>query len=169
MRSSPERDLRAALERVVPRMRAARDEDCERRPAPGKWSAKELLGHLIDSASNNHQRFVRARFRDDLCFDGYDQNAWVQAGAYELAPWSELVDLWEGLNLQIARVVEATPEEALTRPRTDHCLDRIAWEAVPTDEPATLEYFVRDYMGHLAHHLRQIESGLAPEPVRQRG
>ena len=156
MRSSPENNLRATLTRVVPRMRTARDEDCERRPAPGKWSAKELLGHLIDSASNNHPRFVEAAARDDLVFDGYDQDQWVAAQHYQDMPWLELVTLFESLNLHLARVMEAVPTVVRERLVRVHSLDRIAWRPVPVDAPATLEYLMADYVDHLEHHLAQF-------------
>ena len=149
--------LRALVRSAAASLRELSEEQAATPPAPGKWSPVQVVGHMIDSASNNHQRFVRARFKEDLLFEGYDQDAWVEAGAYQAAPWSELLDLWETLNLQIARVVETTPAQALTRARTDHCLDHIAWKTVPADEPVTLDYFVRDYLGHLAHHLHQIQ------------
>ena len=75
----------------------------ERRPAADKWSAKEIVGHLVDSASNNHQRFVRARWADDLVFPTYDQDAWVSAQQYQHAPWGELVTLWRTFQLSAAR------------------------------------------------------------------
>lgn len=124
--------------------------------APGKWSPAEIVGHLVDSASNNHQRFVRARFQDTLVFPGYEQDAWVAAQAYRDAPWAETVALWRSFNLHLARVMEATPEDQLTRPRAEHNLHRIAWKTVPEDQPTTLAYFMDDYVGHLEHHLRQI-------------
>ena len=137
-------------------------------PAPGKWSPAEIIGHLIDSASNNHQRFVRARFRADLRFDGYDQDAWVQAQAYRSAPWLGLIELWVAFNLHLARVIENTPHDVLTAEREDHNLDLLAWEAVPAEKPVTLEYFMRDYVAHMKHHLRQIDPTLAEPPSRQR-
>jgi len=161
-------ELRAVVQGATPKLRAMTEDQAEHRPAPGKWSPKEILGHLIDSASNNHQRFVRARSTEDLRFPGYPQDDWVLAGDYVNAPWSELVALWESFNLQIARVVAHTPANVLQRERPEHNLDQIAWEDVPRSEPATLAYFVRDYCSHMCHHLRQIDPSLAPEPRMQR-
>lgn len=148
--------LVASVERAVPRLRALSDDAASRPPAPGKWSPKEVLGHLIDSASNNHGRFVRAQFAEDLVFLGYDQEKWVAAGHYADAPWDDLIALWRGFNLHIARVMANAPEEIRRAPRTKHNLDRVAWTAVPSDQPATLEYFMNDYIDHLEHHLGQI-------------
>lgn len=124
--------------------------------APGKWSAREVVGHLIDSASNNHQRFVRAQFQADLEFPGYDQDAWVSAQNYAEAPWPDLVQLWIAFNTHLARVMDAVPEAVRVRPVTKHNLDQIAWATVPAEHPTTLDYFMADYVDHLEHHLRQI-------------
>ncbi len=130
--------------------------DSARRPVPGKWSPKEIVGHLIDSASNNHQRFVRVQFQDDLIFPGYDQDAWVTAQYYQEAPWSALVELWQAYNLHLARVMAATPEAARLRQHRRHNFHQIAWQTIPEGEPTTLDYFMRDYVTHLRHHLSQI-------------
>ena len=151
-------DLVATVERVARELAAVPAETASRRPAPGKWSAQEIVGHLVDSASNNHQRFVRARWQEDLVFPGYDQDAWVAAQRYDLADWRELVALWRGFNLQIARVMEGTPEDVRLRAHSRHNLDQIAWRAVPADRATTLDYFMRDYVAHLQHHLRQIQT-----------
>jgi DinB superfamily len=124
--------------------------------APGKWSPREIVGHLIDSASNNHRRFVVGRWQDDLIFDGYAQDDWVNAQQYREAPWADLVMLWSHFNRHMARVMASVPEAVRTRPRATHNLDRIAWRPLPADLPATLDYFMDDYVGHLRHHLKQI-------------
>jgi len=124
--------------------------------AAGKWSAKQVIGHLIDSAANNHQRFVRAQFSNDLVCPGYDQEVWVEVQRYNDEPWSRLVQLWRHYNLHLAHVMSVVPKAARTKLRTSHNLDRIAWQTVGTTEPVTLEYFMRDYVAHLQHHLDQI-------------
>lgn len=148
-------DFRQTVDRAAGSLLALSDAQAARRPAPGKWSRKEIIGHLIDSASNNHGRFVRAQLQDDLVFAGYDQEAWVRIQRYQDRPWADLVRLWQAYNHHIAAVMAATDAHALTRPRTRHNLDELAWQAVSTTEPATLDYFMRDYVAHLKHHLRQ--------------
>ena len=138
------------------RLLALTEAESEKRPRPGKWSPKEVLGHLIDSAANNHQRFVRAQFTDDLVFPGYAQDDWVRVQRYQEAPWEELIRLLKAYNLHLLRVVAAIPEDALTRRRTRHNLHQLAWRAVPESEAVTLEVFIHDYVGHLKHHLGQI-------------
>ena len=64
------------------------------RPSATAWSIKEIIGHLIDSAAHNHQRFVRAQSQADLVFPGYDQDDWVRAQAYNSAPWGPLVNVF---------------------------------------------------------------------------
>ena len=149
-------DLRDVVEDATPRLRALSDAESSKAPAPGKWSPKEVIGHLIDSAANNHQRFVRAQFQDDLVFPGYQQEKWVSAQAYGRAPWTDLVDLWRNYNLHLARVMAAMPADVRRKARERHNLHEIAWNAVPQDQPATLEYFLRDYVDHMRHHLAQI-------------
>lgn len=149
-------ELREVVERAAPLLSALSDEESARACAPGKWSPREIIGHLIDSASNNHQRFVRAQFQDDLIFPTYAQEDWVRAQSYCDAPWEELLSLWQSYNLQLARVMAAVPQQARYKEHRKHNLHLIAWQPVPKDKPATLDYLMRDYVGHLKSHLRQI-------------
>ena len=148
-------ELQAALGRATPQLLAISDERAARRPAPGKWSCKEVIGHLIDSASNNHERFVRAQLQDELVFPGYDQDDWIRVQRYQDRAWPELVSLWRELNLHIAHVMQSMSAHDRLRARTHHNLHEIAWKTVPSGEPTTLEYFLRDYVAHMEHHLRQ--------------
>jgi len=128
----------------------------------GQWSPKQIVGHLIDSAANNHHRFVRAQFTHDLICPGYDQDTWVDTQKYNDEPWTDLVQFWASYNLHLAHVISVMPEEALSRIRTEHNLDKIAWKTVDKNSPTTLEYFIRDYAGHMRHHLSQILGSLTP-------
>ena len=149
-------DLRSIVDREATRL-VAIPADTARTPiAPGKWSPQEIIGHLVDSASNNHGRFVRAQLHDDLIFPGYEQDAWVRLQDYVATDWIALVALWRAFNHHIAHVIDHVEEGVATRKRTRHNLDEIASKGVPKSEPVTLEYFVRDYVDHLKHHLAQI-------------
>lgn len=149
-------ELREAVEKALPLLLTLTDEESARPAAPDKWSPREIIGHLIDSASNNHQRFVRAQFQDDLIFPRYSQEDWVRVQRYSEAPWRELVTLWHAFNLQLARVMAAVPEEVRTRERKQHNFHQIGWQVVPETETTTLDYLMSDYVGHLKNHLRQI-------------
>jgi len=115
------------------------------KPEPAHWSKKEILGHLIDSAGNNHQRFVRAQFTPLLEIPSYEQEQWVQRQAYHTEPWPDLVNLWLLFNRHLLHIVKAMPPDVL-----DHQLVIAGRPAVP------LSFVVTDYLHHLEHHLEQI-------------
>jgi hypothetical protein len=158
MPTEPEsaRRLRAAIAAAMPLLHAMSEADSARPRAPGKWSPRQIIGHLIDSATNNHQRFVRAALQDDLVFPGYAQEQWVELQRYQERPWSDLLALWSGFNRHIVSVMVAVPEAVRLRVRAKHNLDEIATHAPKRPEQATLDYFMLDYVDHLEMHLRQI-------------
>lgn len=149
-------DFRSTVVKATERLRTISAEKSARKSSPDKWSIKEVLGHLIDSAANNHQRFVRAQFTDDLVFPGYEQENWVNAQKYNDEAWSDMVQLWSSYNLHLLHVIAAIPEATLLRARIRHNLDQIALQPVDKNDPTTLDYFVRDYLVHMKHHLDQI-------------
>jgi hypothetical protein len=154
--STPWTELRNTLEQALPALRALSDEEASQPYAPGKWTRKETIGHLIDSATNNHGRFVRAQLQDAMVFTGYAQDDWVNVQRYRDAGWGALVELWHGLNQQLAHVMENATVDALQRPRMEHNLHEVAFRSVPADAPPTLAWFMEDYVEHLRHHVRQV-------------
>jgi hypothetical protein len=117
----------------------------EERLAPGKWSRKEILGHLIDSASNNHQRFVRTQLANLVSFPGYAQTQWVEMQGYQSESWKDLIALWAGYNRHILHLISHISED-----RADNqCI-------VGGAQPLTLRFLAEDYIRHLEHHLAQI-------------
>jgi len=119
--------------------------DAAHKPAPEKWSKKEILGHLIDSAGNNHQRFVRCQHTPRLEFPEYDQNPWVASQAYATEPWPDLVNLWLLLNRHLLHIVKAAPPEV-------HRHELV----IGHNAPMTFEALVPSYLKHMEHHLVQI-------------
>jgi hypothetical protein len=111
----------------------------------GGWSRKQVIGHLIDSASNNHQRFVRASLQGSLEFPGYDQDGCVRVQAVQDAPWALLVTLWTNYNLYLAHVIAHLPPDKLG-----------AQCRIGENEPVTLKFLADDYLRQLLHHLDQI-------------
>ena len=148
--------FRQTIDSAVPRLREIDERESEIPRAEDHWSSKKIIGHLIDSAANNHARFVLGQLKDDLVFPGYDQNGWVRANHYQESPWSQLVDLWRAYNLHLLHVMTHADKEKMTTPCTLHTLQEIAFNTVPKSEPVTLEYLMKDYMDHLKHHLDQI-------------
>jgi hypothetical protein len=153
-----------SVTRAATNLRGLSDAEARQRPAPGKWSVKEIVGHLIDSAANNHRRFVEAQFQDTLTFPGYAQDAWVTGQRYQEAAWPSLVALWAGYNDHLVHVVRAIPRAVLEQPRAAHNLDELGWRPVPRTDPATLGYLIEDYVAHLEHHVAQARrvAGLDP-------
>jgi hypothetical protein len=117
----------------------------------GGWSRKQVIGHLIDSASNNHQRFVRASLQGSLEFPGYEQDGCVRVQAVQSAPWPLLVALWKNYNLYLAHVIAHLPTSQIEAP----C-------KIGANEVVTLRFLVEDYLRHLLHHLSQIGAAALP-------
>ena len=138
-------DLRNLVDGVLVRLRQIGEAEAEGSRGSGKWVKKEILGHLIDSAANNHQRFVRAQFANPFVWPGYEQTSWVALHRYRGRSWSELVDLWVALNGHVAAVIESVPADKLST----RCM-------IGEHEPESLEWWMRDYLRHLKHHLAQL-------------
>jgi hypothetical protein len=111
-----------------------------------KWSRKEILGHLIDSAVNNHQRFVRAQYLKAVDLPSYEQMEWVNIQKYGQRTWKELLIFWKSYNLHLAHIIDHMPAKYLEVTCT-----------IGSNEPTTIGYIMVDYLGHIQHHLRQIE------------
>ena len=138
-------ELLQTIATAEPRLRALRDPENAAPVLAGGWSAKEVIGHLIDSASNNHQRFVRAAEQTSLEFPGYDQAANIRVQAVNEADWSLLVTLWVAYNRFLAHVIAHLPEEKLETP----C-------RIGQGDVVTLRFLATDYLEHMLHHLRQL-------------
>jgi hypothetical protein len=137
--------FRAIALHALPALAAIDETESSSKPAQNKWSEKEILGHLIDSASNNHQRFVRAQLSADLKLPAYEQDAWVKTQDYQNEAWEDLVQPWKSYNAHLLHLVSAIPDTALH----NYCF-------IGSSEPVTLEFLIEDYLRHVKHHLEQI-------------
>jgi hypothetical protein len=123
------------------------------KPAPGRWSRKEELGHLIDSAFNNHQRVVRTQLETGPSMPGYDGDRWVALHGYQGLEWEDLIEVWVTSNRQLLRAARGAARADWTRTCT-----------VKGSRPLSLAFLLEDYLKHLVHHLRHIgvEDDLPP-------
>jgi hypothetical protein len=145
-------DLHSAIDAALDLFRNVDETRTAARPAPGKWCAREILGHLVDSACNNHRRFLVAQDAGSVVFDGYDQESWVERQRYADVPFRDIATLWVAYNRHLAHLMSCTPEASLTR----------SGRSPGGDGEVTLRFLMEDYVIHLRHHLDQIRSRLAP-------
>jgi hypothetical protein len=116
----------------------------------GGWTRRQIVGHLLDSATNNRQRFVRAAIDGQYAGPKYAQNAWVDAHGYANQPWGTLLNWWEAEHEILMAAVDNIPE------------DRFAATCMVGDEPpVSLRYLIDDYVVHQRWHLKQITTGIA--------
>jgi hypothetical protein len=145
--------LRQTIETERPNLLAVTDEAAAQTDGrPGSWSRKEELGHLIDSATNNHIRFVLASIDGEFRGLGYAQDKWVAAHGYSEMAWQSLVDIWYGYNALLAHLIARIPEEQMD----NRCV--IGWGVL------TLGFIIGDYVLHMQHHLDHV---LARHPITQ--
>ena len=123
----------------------------------GGWTRKRLMGHLLDSAANNRQRFVRASTEGIYAGPKYAQEAWVAAHGYAEQAWETLLGWWKAEHEILAEVVDRIPEERLEA----RCM-------VGSDSAVSLRFVIEDYLRHQRHHLEQIQSEHA-QAERQKG
>jgi len=118
------------------------DTDSSHKPSPAKWSRKEIIGHLIDSAQTNIRRFITAQYEENPSIS-YNQDKWVSINNYQHLPLEHVIELWYLLNKQIVYILKNTSDE--TGQRTSK-----------TNETHTIEWLAQDYIKHLKHHIHQV-------------
>lgn len=141
--------LSRLVEEVPKKLAAFSETELTVRPSPNKWSKKEILGHLCDSAINNLSRFIKAQIEEQPCsLTRYEQNQWVLLQNYQNTQAEEIAELWVLLNKSVIRVISAIPQE-----KYNHVC-----KLYNEDETFTLQWLISDYVEHMEHHLKQIFS-----------
>ncbi len=145
LKETSERLLRAVAE-AKERFAFLSENEWSEKQAPEKWSRKEVLGHLVDSAANNHLRFVQAQLAEDVYIgNAYEQNFFVSSQKYAEADTEELISLWYSYNRHLATVIfHINPDK----------LNVICH--IGSYEPVPFSFVITDYMSHMEHHLAQI-------------
>jgi len=142
---TPLHTLEQTLSQLPPILRTFTDEHAATPPAPDRWTKKQVIGHLIDSASNNHQRFVRAALAGAIDFPGYDQNQWVNLQQYQQISWDQLITWWTSLNEHLLHIFrQLTPAQ---------------WSALCSGGDrgtCTLEQLLERYVAHMDQHLAKM-------------
>ena len=134
--------LRKIIDEHIATLRLIPEDRFSARPGPAKWSKKESMGHLVDSAQNNLRRFVTAQY-EDTPYIVYQQDKWVEIINYQTWNSQQVVELWYLLNVQICAVLENTPAHMAAR----ECR---------TQEVHSIEWLANDYVKHLLHHLHVV-------------
>ncbi len=135
--------LKYLIENIPEILVEIEEEILSAKPFPNKWSKKEIIGHLIDSATNNHHRFVRGQFEDnpEIC---YDQNKWNEFSFYQQIDCNQIISFWTIYNKQLLEIISRISSENLKK------------QVKVGDKLLTIEFLIIDYVEHLEHHLKQI-------------
>jgi hypothetical protein len=141
-------ELAALIHQYSDRLYGLKEDEVSHKPSPAKWSKKEILGHLIDSAQSNIRRFIVAQYEEQP-FVKYNQDVWVVVSGYQQHDFKSIVDLWKLINLHVVRILSNLSPEMAQR----KCL---------TNEVHTVEFLAIDYVKHLRYHVHQV---LDLEPV----
>ncbi|UCH50491.1 MAG: hypothetical protein JSV54_05585 [Chloroflexota bacterium] len=122
-----------------------------KKPGVDRWTLKEIVGHLIDSASNNHQRFVRLQIVDELTFPGYgkDNSKWLEIAKYNEMNFSDIMLLWKQYNILIGNIIKGADESKLEN----------RWKNSEGDKQ-TLKDLMTDYVRHIKDHVKHFEETL---------
>ncbi|UBM57317.1 DinB family protein [Marinilongibacter aquaticus] len=137
--------LREIVQTLYPELKKLEEPAVSEKDSPSKWSKKEILGHLIDSATNNQKKFVMAASIPNLDIVPYAQDEWVALQAYQKTDWENLVSLWYFMNLHLAHVIEQAEASVLGNTFT-----------IGGAGPFALSFVMKDYEQHLRHHMRVI-------------
>ncbi len=140
------RELREIVNSFTAKTTAIPDQQFSAKPLPHKWSNKEVLGHLIDSAQNNLRRFITGQYEETPPKITYQQDFWVAANQYQTMKKEDVIELWRLINMQICAVLDTMPQENYDRQCDTGSLHTLSWIA-------------EDYVRHLKHHLNQVISG----------
>jgi hypothetical protein len=135
-------ELEQLLEQHINTLRQIPETDYSKKPLPNKWSKKEIMGHLVDSAQSNIRRFVVAQY-EEKPYIVYNQDKWVVINGYQHWDSQEIIELWYLLNKQVCHIWRHTPSSLYNRP-------------CQTQEEHTIEWLASDYVKHLLHHLHVV-------------
>lgn len=135
--------LAQLIDQIPDRLNDMNDQQLAAKPDPDKWSKKEIIGHLIDSASNNHHRFVRGQFEDrpDI---RYDQVLWNRHNGYQHIDSKQLIAFWTLYNKHLLEVIQRIPDAHMQR------------EVRVGEQLFTIDFLITDYVDHMMHHMKQI-------------
>lgn len=136
--------LNDLLRIIPPLLSSISEKDFAYKASPEKWSKKEILGHLIDSAANNHQRFVRLQFEHEPTIS-YNQNNWTRFSYHQTTPPDSLVKFWTSYNKHLLHILSEIPEKYYP----NICI-------MGNGDRVSLDFLIKDYVVHLEHHLKQI-------------
>jgi hypothetical protein len=144
-------DLHAALTEGLALFVGIDEALSRERAKPDGWCAREVVGHLIDSACNNHRRFILGQTPGLPKFDGYDGDAWVARQHYVDESWADIVAFWTAYNRHLRHVIARTPAEHLLMSAVDP----------DGSGQVTIGFLMEDYVGHIRHHLEQVRRLMA--------